>query len=701
MRLFSQYYVLVLFIIGFLLSGIVRLDAEDRTLLLPQWKSIGNTQFHHIDCNTAIIQTHQVLVVGGYQQDISGILIPLKSCEVIDLKSGNVQEALQMSIPHAEAALVQNGDSNLVIIGGISTGNKATAICEYYDRFYRSWRQVGKLITPRVKPLATFISNEEILVCGGKDANGRPLTSCEILNIKSGKSKMVAPLPSIVQNALCFISTLFQFPKPVVIASECGNSGTCRVYVYDEKQDRWSVKNSIIPSLNKLQWIRLYDQRTVLWGNSPQSLTVDTMSNVFIENFTGYRIIAEKPILRSDYSVIQWNNDTLLVAGGYNQQGIYDSTSVWIDMLSGKHSVGPSIHFSRRGATLVSLPFFDDSGCLLEKCAVMFGGINLNNQYETNIEVLREIVPSPRTPIEEEALLWGKFPSVLTIPVVLALTAGVVGCLVLALLYLVQTLRLQLLREQEYLRTTQEKESLTAQIVTLRLQTLQLQMKPHFVYNSLAAVESLVLFNQTKQAAYYIRVLAKLFRIVLEHSDHSTVKIHDAIEFLKVYIALEQLRMDYTFDYDITHTLSTSEIQLYIPSMLVQPYIENSVKYGLGLLQDFNAMNPEKKRQGKLALDFAMTKFEGKEFLRCMVEDNGVGRDKAKEVFAKRTTYEGLSRSTRVNEERLSLLTKLQLQVRNVHYEDLFDEYGFPNGTRVVLLIPVFAQQSHEQSMNQ
>ncbi len=662
-----------------------------------QWKAAGQMEFHHLRGNVAIINAHQVLVIGGYHHDSLGRAVPIQHCEVIDVKQHTVQSALPLNVPHAEAALVQNGDSNLVVIGGVSSGNKPTDICEYYDRFYRSWRQIGKIRVPRIKPLATFISNEEILICGGNNSEGAAIASCEVLNIKTGQSTMVAPLPSPVLNAICFVSTVFQFPKPVIIASECGNpNGKCLIYAYNEKKKSWESPDAVLPRLDALRYLRLYDQRTVVWGNHKPTDSLSSAPNVFIENFTGYRPVSGIALERTAFGVGQWNNDTLLVVGGVNNHGQCDSATVWIDMLSQKHTQGPVLASPRKEPLVLALPVFSESGTLAEKCLVILGGKNGDNSPNTTVEMLREIIPVASNVDANEILFFSRYSPLVTFPIVLSITAGTVGCFVLALLYLVRTLRVQLQREQEYVRTEQEKKSLDAQIATLRLQTLQLQMKPHFVYNSLAAVESLVMDNKAEQASYYIRILAKLFRTVLEHSDYSTVKILDAIEFLKVYIALEQLRMDYTFDYDITHSLSTSQIQLYIPSMLIQPYIENSVKYGLGLLQDFNAMNPDSRRQGKLLVDFSITQIEGKEFLLCVVEDNGVGRVKAKAVYSKSTFYQGLSRSTRVNEERLSLLSKLHLQIQNVQYVDLHDDNGVPVGTRVILHIPLFVQQHHE-----
>jgi LytS/YehU family sensor histidine kinase len=206
-------------------------------------------------------------------------------------------------------------------------------------------------------------------------------------------------------------------------------------------------------------------------------------------------------------------------------------------------------------------------------------------------------------------------------------------------------------------------------------------------------VESLVLEKKTEMASHYIRILAKLFRMVLEHSDNSTVPLQRAVEFLKVYIALEQLRMDHAFEYEVRHNLTAEQLQMPIPSMLIQPYVENSIKYGLGLLQDFNYQNPRDQRFGQLSVVLSHLAQEEKEYIVCVVEDNGVGRARAQEVYATRGAYhQGLSRSTRINEQRLALLSDLQMKEERVRYDDLTDSNGLPLGTRVALHIPILAQ---------
>ncbi len=664
-----------------------------------QWVSLGNLRYAHYEGNIAVLNSHQILVIGGYDGGGNNERNVTAVCEIVDIQKKHIHTALPMSVAHAEAALVQNGDSNLVIISGVSNGGVLTGICEYFDHYYRSWRQIGTLIVPRRSPLATFISNEEILVVGGFDSRGKAVTATEIVNIKTGKSKLVAPFPVPMVSGICFVSMDFDFPKVVVICTSAHDAiHEESIYGYHEKNNRWEHKGKYFHAIARPRFIRHFDQRAIIWDDSSSLqdsiFPRDGYATLDIEAFHGFRQLAMMQTASFAYNAAQWNNDTLLIVGGCDKTGKIIQNTEWADLLTGKCYAAPPLLNGRKNPFVMSLPIFNELGYLAEKSVVVLGGIDADGRPLSSIELLREVSPAlSHNNANHESGSSGSFLFALTLPIILILTAGIIGCLVMALLYVVRTLQLQLQTEQQHLKTQQEKEHLGFQIAKLRLQTLQLQMKPHFVYNSLAAVESLVLENQNEKASYYIRVLAKLFRIVLEHSDNSTVKVHDVIEFLKVYIALEQLRMDYVFDYDIRQQLSMPEVQMYIPSMLIQPYIENAIKYGIGLLQDFNALHPQNKRQGSLIIEFSMAMVEGQSYLQCIVEDNGVGRAKSQEVYSKRSSYEGLSRSTRVNEQRLTLLSSLNLQVRSVRYDDLTDQDGHPIGTRVMLYIPIFTQQ--------
>lgn len=667
-----------------------------------RWCILGNLTKAHLECKIAAISPHRVLVIGGYERDTkTNEKIPLNSCEEIDVRNRRIAEALPMNVPHAEAVLVQNGDSSLVVISGVSKNNVLTKAVEFYDRFYKSWRVLGSLVIPRRRAMATFISNDEILVVGGTTQEGNPIAETEIFNVKTGRSRVVARFPYPIAAGACAVSVGFSYGDAVVVAGKSTNNNALNtMHRYDEKKREWEPKGIYIDSVFMPHLLRLYDDRLILSGGVRDGAFPNhplLSGQIGIETYIGFRSAATMKTARQGHSAVQWNNDSLLIVGGSDVSGRALQSVEWVDLLTGQCSPASALKDARIGCVAMGLPGFDGFGYQEESCAVVLGGVNQSGAAVLSVEILERFQKGITLSRQDDNSLLRILPSAFTSPLILLGCVGFIGCLVLALLYLVRALRRQLQVEQEHLRVQHDQEFLRLQITTLQLQTLHLQMKPHFVYNSLAAVESLVLDKKTEMASHYIRVLAKLFRMVLEHSDNSTVSVQRAVEFLKVYIALEQLRMDHTFDYEVQHTLSPEQLQMPIPSMLIQPYVENSIKYGLGLLQDYNFQNPQDHRHGRLSVVLSYFEQQEKEYIVCVVEDNGVGRAKAQAVYATRTTHQGLSRSTRINEQRLVLLSDLQMEVKSVHYEDLFDSNGMATGTRVALHIPILSQPHLEE----
>ena len=214
-------------------------------------------------------------------------------------------------------------------------------------------------------------------------------------------------------------------------------------------------------------------------------------------------------------------------------------------------------------------------------------------------------------------------------------------------------------------------QSLENRLKEVQLQALQSQMNPHFIYNALSSIQSLILQEDKENAITYLNDFAQLSRLTLENSRKERIKLKDEIKFLQRYLELESLRHNFQFAYkfEVAPDIDT-EIET-IPPMLIQPVVENAIKHGL---------NP-KKGGGQLNIRFKITDDES---MVCIVEDNGVGRAKSMEG---RTTSSYDSISTEVNETRLKLISDQQdLKKRyRMDIQDKYDEYDRPSGTLVVI----------------
>ncbi|WP_408041253.1 sensor histidine kinase [Tenacibaculum amylolyticum] len=226
-----------------------------------------------------------------------------------------------------------------------------------------------------------------------------------------------------------------------------------------------------------------------------------------------------------------------------------------------------------------------------------------------------------------------------------------------------------------------EKQRLLAQIenekemVFLKLENLRSQMNPHFIFNALNSIQDYILLNQKNLAGDYLGKFADLIRIYLNHSSKAYISLEEEIDTLEKYLELEKLRFEDTLSYEITTKSEINREEIEIPTMLIQPYIENALKHGL----------LHKKEERKLTISFILD--EEKHYILCKVTDNGVGRDKANALNSKRKKYHRPF-ATKATQDRITLLNHEKNKKIQVEIIDLFTEKNIPSGTQVIIKIP-------------
>lgn len=219
-------------------------------------------------------------------------------------------------------------------------------------------------------------------------------------------------------------------------------------------------------------------------------------------------------------------------------------------------------------------------------------------------------------------------------------------------------------------RRHNEKSLLTEKISRLELTALQAQMNPHFIYNSLNAIQSYILTKSVKEASDYLAKFSRLIRLILTASKNPLIALEHELKLLELYLELEKLRFEEVFDFQVSISKSINP-SIEIPGMLVQPLLENAINHGL---------MPLSGRQGMLKLSFDIQE----KVVVCVVEDNGIGREAA----AQRSKKKHQSMAMGIIHERIHLLAKRENI--NVSFEiiDLKDAKGAPLGTKVILEIP-------------
>ena len=244
-------------------------------------------------------------------------------------------------------------------------------------------------------------------------------------------------------------------------------------------------------------------------------------------------------------------------------------------------------------------------------------------------------------------------------------------CVVCLIAYLaIKTIRAnarQELTEAELKISQAERRS-----VQYRLASLRAQMDPHFIFNSLNSIQHFITKNDKESARGYLSKFSTLMRLILNSSREETISMSEELDTVRLYVDLERLRFDYRFDYEVIvdDQLDTDEVE--IPTMLLQPYIENAIIHGLKNKVD---------GKGQLTMEVVLEK----NGVKVVITDNGIGREKAMEIRQQKLNkYKSLG--MKVTQDRLSIFAKGHSKPV-VTIDDLFDEDQNPSGTRVEIFI--------------
>lgn len=225
------------------------------------------------------------------------------------------------------------------------------------------------------------------------------------------------------------------------------------------------------------------------------------------------------------------------------------------------------------------------------------------------------------------------------------------------------------------IRQIEQSSQVKQQFAELELQALRSQMNPHFVFNSLTSIQYFIQESEVEEADEYLAKFGKLMRLFLESSKTKYISLEQEIRLLKAYVEMEQLRFEEKFEVDFTIDPNIEIHDGCIPSLLIQPFIENAINHGLF----------HKKDKGLLQIRFE--NYAEDKIIVTLVDD-GVGRKKADEI--KRQSIRSYkSRGLQIVEDRVKAINRTENITIEYTIEDLLSDTGHPLGTKVVLMIPI------------
>jgi two-component sensor histidine kinase len=216
-------------------------------------------------------------------------------------------------------------------------------------------------------------------------------------------------------------------------------------------------------------------------------------------------------------------------------------------------------------------------------------------------------------------------------------------------------------------KKAREKAFVNQEISEFKMTALRSQMNPHFIFNAIGSIQHYILKNEVKQSYNYLSKFSMLIRNILNNSRQEYISLTQEINTLRLYIELEQIRFTNPFQFNIEID-ETLDMEMDIPTMLIQPYIENSIWHGL----------MPKESGGILELAFK----NQEDSMLVIIRDNGMGRQITNPE--KKHASKGMS----ITEQRISILTSTNKKKFTTTIIDLKDENGNSIGTEVNLVIP-------------
>jgi len=222
-------------------------------------------------------------------------------------------------------------------------------------------------------------------------------------------------------------------------------------------------------------------------------------------------------------------------------------------------------------------------------------------------------------------------------------------------------------------RTKQEQQN-----AELEMKALRSQMNPHFIFNSLASIQQFIYRQNPDLANDYLSRFSRLIRMIFDHSQKKSIPLSDDIEALKMYIELEQLRLDGKFEYNIQIEPYIEVDDITIPPLIVQPFVENAIWHGIS----------QSDRKGLIEIFVKVNNDEKTSVLEYVIRDNGIGRAQAEKNNTKRDPAHQ-SQGMNITKERMQILNLMYGIKRSIEIIDLFSDNNVANGTEVRIFIPM------------
>jgi len=213
------------------------------------------------------------------------------------------------------------------------------------------------------------------------------------------------------------------------------------------------------------------------------------------------------------------------------------------------------------------------------------------------------------------------------------------------------------------------------QILTLEQDMLRSQMNPHFIFNSLNSIKLYIINNEKENAVYYLNKFSKLIRKILVASTEKEISLEDELDTMRLYMNIENIRFANEINFDVHIDESINPASIKVPSMILQPFLENALWHGL---------SSKKENDKKIELKVYKT---NEDYVTISIEDNGIGRTLSNQIN-KGKLLKRKSVGIAITKARLANFSKDYTNDYKITIEDLYDNNQNGSGTKVIVYIP-------------
>ncbi len=395
--------------------------------------------------------------------------------------------------------------------------------------------------------------------------------------------------------------------------------------------------------IQKLEWLKGQPKSTFI-GNNVGLLGIETCTNSFCETKNG--------IWCGTISGAVYIPNTYTQSGNTNNNIILESVKVNGQIksnLSNLNADQNDIEINTRGINI------QQQGQLFYRWDINNTGWR-NSKQTISLSALKPGKYKVRAQVSSDKLYWSK-------PLLISFNIQAPFWLrwwfiTLFILVVITVIYISISSYKNQLKSKAEKHQLHAELKDLEMKTLRLQLNPHFLFNCLNSIKGFIADDQPKEARKQITNFSKLMRTYLDYSSQKWITIEDELKMLQQYINLEKMLRANNIDLLFRPEGNLSELK--IPTMLLQPFIENSIKHGFS------------NQDGAIKLKMKTLKKQ----VICVIEDNGVG-------YQPKESAHHTSKALLIITERLELLS-------NIHHDSFkMKILNTGNGTRVELNFPI------------